>query len=166
VIWLCGQKAGINFMIRFCPASFSLGLNGPILTYQRERQVAGWKKLFDQAKAAADTEHATWLKIADEKNQTIEALKERVAFLEESRSEKAVESADGATKGQLGTKERESLLKIIIGMARGGYVYDPKLNRSAVPQEIASDLAKHGVPLDVDTVRKWLKEAAEFLPGE
>ena len=71
-----------------------------------------------------------------------------------------------AEKGQLGTKERESLLKIIIGMARGGYVYDPKLNRSAVPQEIASDLAKHGVPLDVDTVRKWLKEAAEFLPGE
>jgi hypothetical protein len=133
---------------------------------ERERQVAGWKKLLDQAKAALDTEHATWLKIADEKNQMIEALKGRVAFLEELRSEKAVESADGATKGQLGTKERESLLKIIIGMARGGYVYDPKLNRSAVPQEIASDLAKHGVPLDVDTVRKWLKEAAEFLPGE
>jgi len=26
-----------------------------------------------------------------------------------------------------------------------------------VPQEIADDLAKHGIVLDVDTVRKWLK---------
>jgi hypothetical protein len=55
---------------------------------------------------------------------------------------------------------------MIIGMARGGYAYDPKLNRSAVPQEIANALAKHGVALDVDTVRKWLREAAEFLPHE
>jgi hypothetical protein len=100
--------------------------------------------------------------------QTIEALKERVASLEGSNSERADDSTDEATTKakQLGTKERESLLKMIIGMARGGYAYDPKLNRSAVPQEIANDLAKHGVALDVDTVRKWLREAAEFLPHE
>ena len=28
----------------------------------------------------------------------------------------------------------------------------------------ADDLARAGVPLDVDTVRKWLREAAELLP--
>jgi xylose isomerase len=53
---------------------------------------------------------------------------------------------------------------MIIGMARGGYAHDPKLNRSAVPQ--CDVLAKHGVALDGDTVRKWLREAAEFLPHE
>jgi hypothetical protein len=47
-----------------------------------------------------------------------------------------------------------------------GYVYDPELKRTGVPQEIASDLAKNGIALDVDTVRKWLREAAEFLPRE
>ena len=88
--------------------------------------------------------------------------------MEGSNSERADDSTDEATTKakQLGTKERESLLKMIIGMARGGYAYDPKLNRSAVPQEIANVLAKHGVTLDVDTVRKWLREAAEFLPHE
>jgi hypothetical protein len=107
--------------------------------------------------------------IADEKNQTIEAPEGRVASLEGSNSERADDSTDEATTKakQLGTKERESLLKMIVGMARGGYAYDPKLNRSAaVPQEIANVLAKHGVALDVDTVRKWLREAAEFLPHE
>jgi len=35
-----------------------------------------------------------------------------------------------------------------------------------VPQEIADDLATHGMVLGVDTVRKWLKQAADLLPGE
>jgi hypothetical protein len=133
---------------------------------EHERQIADWKKLFDQAKAALDSDHAAWRKIADEKNQTIEAPEERVASLEGSNSERADDSTDEATTKakQLGTKERESLLKMIIGMARGGYAHDPKLNRSAVPQ--CDVLAKHGVALDGDTVRKWLREAAEFLPHE
>jgi hypothetical protein len=108
-------------------------------------------------------------RVENEKNQTIEAPEERVASLEGSNSERADDSTDEATTKakQLGTKERESLLKMIIGMARGGYAHDPKLNRSAaVPQEIANVLAKHGVALDGDTVRKWLREAAEFLPHE
>jgi hypothetical protein len=58
------------------------------------------------------------------------------------------------------------LLKIVIGMALDSYKYDPKLSLSTVPQEIADDLAKHGIVLDVDTVRKWLKLRAEFLPPQ
>jgi hypothetical protein len=38
------------------------------------------------------------------------------------------------------------------------------LSRSNAPKEIADDLARAGVPLDVDTVRKWLVAAAELLP--
>ena len=64
---------------------------------EHERQIADWKKLFDQAKAALDSDHAAWLKIADEKNQTIEALEERVASLEGSNSERADDSTDEAT---------------------------------------------------------------------
>jgi len=130
-----------------------------------ERQIADWKKLFNQAEAELDSQHAAWLKVADEKNRTIEALKERLASLEGERADDSTDAATTEAK-QLGAKERESLLKMIIGMARGGYVYDPKLKRTSVPQEIASDLAKNGIALDVDTVRKWLREAAEFLPRE
>jgi len=56
------------------------------------------------------------------------------------------------------------LLKLVIGMAVRGYVYDPKAARSDSVTEIVKDLALVGVPLDDDTVRKWLREAAEQLP--
>jgi len=49
-------------------------------------------------------------------------------------------------------------------MAVKGYVYDPKAARSDSVAEIVKDLALVGVPLDDDTVRKWLREAAELLP--
>jgi hypothetical protein len=49
-------------------------------------------------------------------------------------------------------------------MAVVGYVYDPKMSRSTATKEIADDLHTAGVPLDVDTVRKWLVAAAELLP--
>ena len=65
----------------------------------------------------------------------------------------------------LGTKERESILKLVIAMSIGGYGYDPNAKRSPIPQQIADDLVGQGISMDVDTVRKWLKEAAEFLPG-
>ncbi len=51
-------------------------------------------------------------------------------------------------------------------MAIKGYAYDPKAKRSDVAQTIADDLASLGIPLDPDTVRKWLKEALEIVPTE
>ena len=51
-------------------------------------------------------------------------------------------------------------------MAMGGYGYDPSAGRSEQPAQIATDLATAGVPLDVDTVRKWLKQGAELLPRQ
>lgn len=63
-------------------------------------------------------------------------------------------------------RERESLLKLIIGMAIKGYGHDPKAARSPTAKEIAGDLALHGIPLDEDTVRKYLAEAKELLPGD
>lgn len=63
-----------------------------------------------------------------------------------------------------GGRERESLLKLVIGMAIKGYTYDPKAGRSVTPREIASDLEQLGLSLDEDTIRKYLNEAKELLP--
>lgn len=63
------------------------------------------------------------------------------------------------------TKEKETLLKMIAGMAVDGYGYDPLASRSPVTKEIADMLAEKGIALDPDTVRKWLKEATELLPS-
>lgn len=63
----------------------------------------------------------------------------------------------------LGTRERDTLLKLVIGMAKGAYSYDPNQSKSDVPKEIVDDLARHGITVSPDTVRKYLKEGAEAV---
>jgi hypothetical protein len=48
-------------------------------------------------------------------------------------------------------------------MAIACYKFDPKASRSTVCSAIVSDLETVGISLDVDTVRKWLKVAAETV---
>jgi hypothetical protein len=63
----------------------------------------------------------------------------------------------------LHTKERESLLKMVIGMAMKGYSYDPSTARSDVPGQIVSDLAELGLKIDEGTVRKFLKQGRDLV---
>jgi hypothetical protein len=123
---------------------------------KRDR-IADWKSLYDELKAAHQREQNAWRATDEAKDRLASSLQARIRELEAGQ-------ADSSAEKPLGAKERESLLKIVIGIAVDSYKYDPKLSRSAVPQEIADDLAKCGVVLDVDTVRKWLREAAELLP--
>ena len=64
----------------------------------------------------------------------------------------------------LAAKERESLLKMVIGMATKGYRYDADAKRTDVTGEISRDLEDLGIGLDPDTVRKFLREGAALLP--
>ncbi len=66
----------------------------------------------------------------------------------------------GAAENSLGTRERGTLLKLVLGMALAGYAYDPRAPRSPVAKEIADDLQKHGISISDDTVRQWLNTAA------
>lgn len=66
----------------------------------------------------------------------------------------------------LHVKERDTLLKMIIVMAVKGYAYDPNAKKSSSIKDITDDLASLGISLDADTVRKWIKEAAELLPRD
>lgn len=65
----------------------------------------------------------------------------------------------------LSEAERDSLLKIIIGMAVKGYSYNPNAKKSEVPTEIHMDLEQLGINLDVDTIRKYLKLSAKKRPA-
>ena len=57
------------------------------------------------------------------------------------------------------------MLTIIAAMAKEGYKYASDSN-SKVPQEIADDIAKVRLTLDVKTVRKYLHESAQLIPNE
>ena len=63
-------------------------------------------------------------------------------------------------------KTATSLLKLVIAMAIDGYGYDPEQRKSPVTKEIVEATQKAGIPLDSDTVRKYLKAGAELLPRD
>lgn len=130
--------------------------------------IIDWKSNYDELKALYDKLLGLYeaIKNKSEANRAavIEAEGERNAL---RRQVEQLQQSNSATppKG-LSTKERQTLLKLIIGMAVGGYGYDPKSMRSGNFAEIASDLNKLGLSLDEDTIRKWLRSAADVLPTE
>ena len=63
-------------------------------------------------------------------------------------------------------RERKAMLRLILGLAMGGYSYDPKAQRSVIPTEISGDLDRLGLTLSLDTIRKYLNEAQHLLPPE
>ena len=131
---------------------------------QKRGPIRDWKSLYDELKTTHANREASWTALDEAKDRTIVAKDRVVAALEDRvRNLEGQQTTQPAEK-QLGARERESLLKVVIGMAVGGYSYDPKAGRSDRPTEIAGDLERAGVPLDIDTVRKWLREAAELLP--
>jgi hypothetical protein len=73
--------------------------------------------------------------------------------------------SDQSKEKLLSTRERETLLKLIIGMAVDAYGYDPLATRSPLPKELSQILALQGIPISDDTIRKWLKEATQLWPN-
>jgi hypothetical protein len=65
------------------------------------------------------------------------------------------------------TAERETLLKILLGMAIAAYQFDPAAKRNAATGSnrgsIATDLEDLGLTVDPDTIRKYLAEAVEHF---
>lgn len=66
----------------------------------------------------------------------------------------------------LGTTERNQLLKMVLGMAIDSYGYDPMAKKNEATKQIVDDLAKLAISIDPDTVRKYLKEAANTVAYE
>lgn len=77
-------------------------------------------------------------------------------------TEKSVKKPD--LKQELSPREKDSLLKILLGLSLTNYTFDPKASRNSTAREIADDLLLHGLSVDEDTIRKWLNEAKQFLP--
>ena len=85
--------------------------------------------------------------------------------LESLNSEATLSSANLTPKDEPSpmTREKESLLKLVLGMAIRGYGYQPRSLKNLAVKEIADDLRLLGLGLDEDTVRKYLQRAkAEF----
>jgi hypothetical protein len=75
----------------------------------------------------------------------------------------SIESPSPVVETPLSTKERATTFKMILGMAMGGYAYKPGASRNGATSDIANDVHAIGLQIDEDTVRKYLREAAETL---
>ena len=142
----------------------------------RGHQIADWKTMYDDAVKSREEWREKHAKLLTEYNKAVDLVNgysrmhnQHVAQLAEQKGEisrltaaTAVAQVE-AVEPALATRERESLLRLVIGMAIGGYRYDPNANRNSATSEIATDLVTAGVPLDVDTVRKWLREGSVLL---
>lgn len=116
----------------------------------RSADVQKYKENYEEMSAKLSAE-------IEERNKIIQSYIDRLATIEGQKSPEE--------KG-LPTRERESLLKLVIGMAIQGYGHDPKACRTFTASEIASDLERLNMSLDVDTVRKYLQEGRDLLPGD
>lgn len=72
-------------------------------------------------------------------------------------------------QSELSESERRSVLKILLGMAIDCYDYDPKAARNVATGENRGSIAAalqllDGLSTEADTIRKYLKEAAELYP--
>lgn len=65
-----------------------------------------------------------------------------------------------------GAVSRHTLLRIVIGLAKTRFKYDPKIIKSTVPKDIENDLIRVDVLVTDDTIRKALKEANSLPPPE
>lgn len=61
------------------------------------------------------------------------------------------------------TKERDSLLKLVLGMAIEQYGYQPNAMRNEATRNIERDLEEAGFPLSEDTIRKYLRMAKRVV---
>ncbi|KQU01603.1 hypothetical protein ASG68_07625 [Rhizobium sp. Leaf453] len=152
-------------------------------------QICDWKTLYD---AQSETSAALRLKLEEARQSYATDMQERLDFTSELLASHKQQEADyreiigqykeandelsakvakfqtesnGRPDKVFGSRERESLLKLAIGMAMGGYGYNPKSAKNAATSEIETDLATRGISLDADTIRKYLNEAKGLLDG-
>lgn len=76
------------------------------------------------------------------------------AFLKANREQDELGNATATTK------ERQTMLKLILGLACGGYGIDPEEgSRNLKAKEMRADLERFGIGLDDGTIKKYLDEA-------
>lgn len=151
-------------------------------------QIADWKSHYDQNAAELADARATiaalrqknldetrehvqryqelgdrWNEVSGNQSQTIDRLQGEVGRLRGHIADLEKSKVGPREKSGLGTRERQTLLKIIIGQAVKNYGFDPKRGRNSAAAEIASDLATVGISVSEDTVRTYLSEAKETV---
>lgn len=124
------------------------------LSWFTSRAIPVPDKLAENVASIPDLEKFGLVKLSPDQT---EAILEGIDFLKVAVSEDRSTNLNASSS----TKEIQSLEKLVITMALSGYGHDPYGSRSSTAKEIADDAAANGISINEDTVRKYLKRAAE-----
>lgn len=117
--------------------------------------IADWKDLYDKLKEQFD-------KLVEDRDKIASLCKTLIQERDELK-QKLEAILPTASHALLRESERDSLLKMVLGMAMAAYDYKPGAPRNTVTGKnrgsISAGLQQLGLTLDADTVRKFIKEA-------
>ncbi len=120
-------------------------------------QIADWKTGYEES-----VKHLQELQsLSDKQNKQIEMLLQKINEMKANQQTKR-----SVSKANLHPRTRDNLLRLIIVMAVDGYSYDPKAAKSPTHKDLEGFADQLGISLSDDTIRKYLKQAAELLPGD
>lgn len=102
----------------------------------------------------------------DAPNDLLNALRERAERDHLLYSAVATDSSDDdedpRRTSSAATLERNTMLKLIIGLACGGYGMHPDAEKNQHAKSMREDLERLGIPLDDGTIKKYLDEARQL----
>ncbi len=125
--------------------------------------LVGWQELFEKQKLITDQISKNYDEFAVTSQKTIDELSAQIARLSElSLDNKSAAVAIEKTV-PAATRERESMLKLLVGMAIKGYRFDPRLPRNSATKDIQTDLEILGLSMDDGTILKYLKEGSGLI---
>lgn len=70
--------------------------------------------------------------------------------------------SEGAVSDSLSTRERRTLLKLLLGLAMDKFKFLPDGGRSSAAANISAALDRQGLKVSEDTVLKYLREAVDL----
>lgn len=83
-----------------------------------------WKALYDSLQASFDEKQAHWTQIAKLKDEVVEQLRRDLQEMQSRLDASQSATVQSTSEKPLGTLARQSLLKMVIGMALAKYGYD------------------------------------------
>lgn len=120
----------------------------------RGHTFADMKKIVDDLKAAMDQVMEQNARLAQQNKRL---LQERDDLIEQGKCDRQAEKP-------LHPREKQSMLKMIYGMAVAYHGYDPDSSRSDTVKSIRDELGRIGINISDGTILKYLREGAEECP--
>ena len=111
-----------------------------------QTSVTDWKARYESLEASFDEQKTRWVSSLQDKDQEIQGLCSELGEMQRQLKE-ATQAGLTTNERRANTRERGSLLRIIIGLAAAIYCYDPDVKKDDVAPQIQGDLDLVGLKM-------------------